>query len=323
MHRLLVFALLSVAVAAQDPGPWHLPPLDRHLPPRAEAIYGAMATRVDASVAMAAVQFMAPLWRLAGNPDYNASLDFIAARLATGGVTHRVVSYDNRGYGWAHRRGTLSIEGDAAGPVLSREQDRVALCINSFSTPPGGVTLPLIDVGAGAASDFTGKSVTGAVVIGQAPVGALWTRAVRDGGAAGVISTDLASYTRPADTPDVLQWGSIPYDEARRSFAFKASPRAARRLREAAIRTARVHVDIESVFHRGANRTVIADIPGRGTSPERVVLVAHVQEPGANDNASGAGTLLAAALAMQAAIAQGALPPPQRTITVLLSLIHI
>jgi Zn-dependent M28 family amino/carboxypeptidase len=47
------------------------------------------------------------------------------------------------------------------------------------------------------------------------------------------------------------------------------------------------------------------------------VLVAHVQEPGANDNASGSGTLLAAALAMNAAISAGAIPPPRRTMTLL------
>ncbi len=42
-----------------------------------------------------------------------------------------------------------------------------------------------------------------------------------------------------------------------------------------------------------------------------------MQEPGANDNASGCGTLLAAALAMQDAIRRGALPAPARTITFL------
>ena len=47
------------------------------------------------------------------------------------------------------------------------------------------------------------------------------------------------------------------------------------------------------------------------------MLAAHVQEPGANDNASGCGTLLAAALAIHDAIGRGALPPPARTITFL------
>jgi aminopeptidase YwaD len=47
------------------------------------------------------------------------------------------------------------------------------------------------------------------------------------------------------------------------------------------------------------------------------VLVAHVQEPGANDNASGVGTLVAVARVIHAAMTVQKLPPPQRTITML------
>lgn len=312
-------ALLSAGVSrsgAQET--LHLPALDRVLPERAEAIYMAMAPRVNTTTAMDVVTFMAPLWRLAGNPAYDRSLDFMAERLAAGGLTHRIESYENAGHGWEHERGTLAIEGDAGSPVLSREQDRLALCINSFSTPAGGVVLRLVDVGAGTPPDFDGKDVAGAVVLADAPVGPLWTRAVRERGAAGVISTSIASYIEPESTPDVLQWGSIPYDAARRSFGFKATPRATARLRTALARgEVHVRVEIASTFHRGANRTLVAEIPGAAGAAERVVLVAHVQEPGANDNASGSGTLLAAALAMHDAIGRGALPRPQRTLTFL------
>jgi aminopeptidase YwaD len=317
----------SVAVLAQD-AQLHLPPLDRVLPPRAEVIYQLMAPRIDTRAAVDAVTFIGPLWRLAGNPDYDRSIGFLADRLAKGGWargatgatgaggTLRIDSYENSGQGWEQLRATLSIEGDRRQVVLSREQDRVALCINSFSTAPGGVVVPLVDVGAGAASDFEGKDVKGAVVLGNAAVGGLWTRAVRERGALGVISTDLARYTRPDVTPDVLQWGAIPYDETSRSFGFKATPRAAVRLRDAlAAGPVRLHVEIATTFHRGPNRTLVAEIPGRQRSGERVVLVAHVQEPGANDNASGAGTLLAAALAINDAIAKGLVPPPRRTLT--------
>jgi hypothetical protein len=307
-----VIFLIAVALpSAQNPPALHLPPLDRVLPPRAERIYAAIMSRVDTRLATEVVDFMAPRWRLAGNPAYNESLSLLQQRLTGGGLTTRVDEYENSGRGWEQRRGTLSIAQDV---VLSREQDRVALCINSFSTPAGGAVLPLIDVGAGSAGDFEGKNVKGAVVLGNASVGQLWTRAVRDRGAAGVISTDVARYTRPESTPEVLQWGSIPYDEGRRSFAFKATPRAARRLREAlAAGPVEVGVDIETRFHAGPSRTLIAQIDG--SSDERVVLVAHVQEPGANDNASGSGTLLAAALAMQQAITAGAIPRPRRSIT--------
>jgi aminopeptidase YwaD len=309
---------LGATVAGTQTPALHLPPLDRVLPPRAEEIYRLLAPRVDTGIAMETVSFMAPLWRLAGNPGYDRSIDFIAERLRARGITHRVESYANSGQGWEHERGTLSLEGGRGGPVLSREQDRVALCINSFSTPVGGVVLRLVDVGAGAAADFEGKEVKGAVVLGDAAVGQLWTRAVRERGAAGVVSTQIAPYIRPEITPDVLQWGSIPYDEARRSFGFKATPRAAARLRAAlAAGEDRVRVDIATTFHRGPNRTLVAEIPGTTRAEERVVLVAHVQEPGANDNASGSGTLLAAALAIHDAIAQGAMPAPARTLTLL------
>lgn len=319
---LLAFAGLSAPAvfpvpAAQD-AVLHLPPLDRVLPAHAESIYQALAARIDTAVAMETVTFMAPLWRLAGNPAYDRSIDFLGARLAAGGLTHHIESFDHSGQGWSHERGTLAIEGDDSGPVLSREQDRVALCINSFATPPGGVVLPLVDVGAGAAADFDGQDVKGAVVLGDSAVGPLWTRAVRERGAAGVVSTQMAPYVRPESTPEVLQWGSIPYDEAHRSFGFKASPRATARLRAAlAAGKARVRVDIASTFHRGRNRTLAAEIPGAARAEERIVLVAHVQEPGSNDNASGSATLLSAALAMQDAIRRGALAAPARTITML------
>ena len=326
MRTLAIAVMVGVTVSAQSPR-LHLPPLDEVLPLRAETIYRAMRANADQRDAMQTVLMIGPLWRLAGNPLYDWAINHISDRLLSdfpfigkpssdGSPVSWIESYAGSGQGWAPSRGTLSIMGASREVVLSMEQDRVPLCINSFSTPPGGVVLPLVDVGRGADPDFAGKDVKGAVVLGDTSVGQLWTRAVRDRGAAGVISTDLAAYTRPESTPDVLQWGSIPFDEARPSFGFKATPRAARTLRAAlATGAVRVHVDIATTFHRGPRRTLIAEIPGRARADERVVLVAHVQEPGANDNASGAGTLVAVAKAIREAIRQRMIPPPQRTLT--------
>ena len=71
------------------------------------------------------------------------------------------------------------------------------------------------------------------------------------------------------------------------------------------------------MFHRRPVRTLVAEFPGARWPDDRVVLVAHVQEPGANDNASGCGTLLAAALAIQRAIEDKVIPPPERTLTLI------
>jgi aminopeptidase YwaD len=314
---LLLVTLLPLHGGAQVS--LHLPPLDRALPPRAEAIYRELTQRVDAQEAMQVATAMAPWWRLAGNPAFEQSQQLIFDRLAAAGLSPTYESFPNAGQGWEHVRGTLRLDGPAGEVILSRDMHRVALAINSFSTAKGGAAFRLIDAGAGTtAAAYEGRDVAGAVALVSGPLGPAWQQAVRMRGAAGVISSDLASYTRPDDTPDVLQWGSIPYDEARASFGFKATPRAAARLRAAlAAGPVTVHADIETVFHRRPNRTLAVEILGRTRPEQRIVLAAHVQEPGANDNASGCGTLLAAALGIRDAIRRGALPPPERTLTFL------
>ena len=268
---------------------------------------------------MEVATYMAPLWRLAGNPAFENSQQQIFDRLKNAGLAPRYETFTNTGMGWEQVKGTVRLGAADGEVILSREQDRVPLAINSFSTQPGGATFRLVDAGAGtSAAAYEGKEVKGAVVLVSGALGPAWQQAVRARGAAGVISSEIASYTRPEQTPNVLQWGTIPFDESVKSFGFKATPRAAARLREALAKgEVNVHVEIETAFHRRPNRTLAVDLPGTPRGEQRVVLVAHVQEPGANDNASGSGTLLAAALGIQDAVRRGALPVPLRTITFL------
>lgn len=333
MRRALLGSLLFLAACtgtvrpvAAPPGPTAQPgDARRTLPRTAEGAYAAVATRFERQDAMQIVAYMQQHWRLAANPGYNASLDLIRDRLkgAGGPFVVRVDEYASPQPGWDYSIGTLSIAGEAV-PVLSKERDRVSLAINSFPTPPGGVRVRLVDVGRGSASDYQGKDVKGTVVLGDASIGALWREAVRNRGAAGVISTEIASYIRPSDPAamtdeqkDVFQWGSVPYDDKLKGFGFKASWRAANRLREALARNPQldVQVEIASAFYPGPNRSLVAEIPGRSKPEERVVIVAHLQEPGANDNASGCATLYSLARALGDAIATGALPAPERTLT--------
>src|SRR5687768_5827210 len=316
---LAIAAAVLVSVTLHGQSALHLPALDRALPPRAETIYRQLSERVDAKVAMDVATFMAPMWRLAGNPAFEQSQQRIFDRLQAAGLAPRYESFPNSGMGWEQLKGTVRLGGADGEVLLSRETHRVALAINSFSTPAGGATLRVVDAGAGtSAAAYEGKDVSGAVVVVSGPLGSAWQQAVRARGAAGVISSDLAPYTRPQDTPDVLQWGNIPFDESLKSFGFKATPRAAARLRDAlATGSVNVHVEIVSTFHHRPNRTLIAEIPGTNRGEQRVVLAAHVQEPGANDNASGCGSLLAAALGINDAIRRGVLPAPARTLTFL------
>src|SRR5260221_13575608 len=266
---------------------------------------------------------MDPFWRISGNPGFHASVDRIRDGLQAAGVANRVEEFNSRSRGWDYQAGTVSFA-DTGEVLLSRDRDRVSLCINSFSTP-GVVDAPLVDVGAGMPADYEGKDVKGAVVLGSAAAGQLWQQAVKARGAIGVISTSIAAYIRPGDPAqftfpdqwDVFQWGSVPYDETAKAFGFKASLRAAGKMRDRLKAGAvKVKVDVRSTFYDGPSRFVVAEIPGTGKPAERIVMVAHIQEPGANDDGSGGGTLLAPALPLHEAIAAKARPAPGRRLTV-------
>lgn len=320
MRVLIAAAALLGGLAAGQPAARSSP----SIPPSASRAYDVLAAGVHSDGAMDIVRFMDRYWRIAGNPGFDASIDYIRGKLEGAGLAARVEEYPGRARGWDYTVGTVAFADDGE-VVLSRERDRVSLCINSFSTPPGGAVAPLVDVGAGtSAADYERTNVKGAIVIGSAEPARLWREAVVSRGALGIVSTAIAPYVRPddpraftsADRRDVLQWGSIPYDAAIKGFAFKASWRAASRLRERLAKgPVRLKVEVRSTFYDGPSRMLIAEIPGASRPNERIVMVAHVQEPGANDNASGCGTLFALAAAVARAVADGALPRPGRTLT--------
>ena len=327
---LALFCSLNVHSSqppAQEPERFQPPAVA--IPPSAERAYRALSTRVDGVAALEIVRHMDQFWRIAGNPGFNHSIDYIRARLLAAGFAQTpekgrpFVRVEEWGQtrGWDYQLGTVAFADDGE-VVLSRLRDRVSLCINSFSTPKGGLTARLVDVGdGGQAADYDNLDVKGAVVLGDADAGRLWQHAVKARGAVGVISTRVAPYIRPSDpklftSPDqheVFQWGSIPYDADVKGFGFKASWRAASRMRER-LKSGPVElkIDIASTFYDAPTRTLVAEIPGTIKPDERIVMAAHIQEPGANDDGSGCGTLYALAAALGAA-----LEPPGRTLTFL------
>jgi hypothetical protein len=285
------------------------PTLATHLEPVIEQVWRGFSE----AEAMATVEFASKYWRLSGNEGYDATLDRVAARVGS----RRFEVADAPSAGWDHSVGTVSLvrAGQPDQVILSKARERVALAINSYSTN-GVVDAPLVDVGRGQAADFEGKDIKGVVVIGDADLGGLFRQAVVQRGALGVISTSIAGYI--ADDPDILQWGSIPRDAERKAFGFKASRRANETLR-AALKSGpqRVKVEVVSTFAEKPERTLVHEIRGSSLPDERIVIAAHVQEPGANDNASGVATLQELAYALTRAVERGQIPAPERTITFL------
>jgi hypothetical protein len=307
-----VTLLAAHAVHGQSPSgrpPSALPPLDRALPSRLERVYGSLSNGFSADRAMRVVTTMAGGWRLAGNPAYESSQQMIGGELAAAGFRVRQAApeplaeaplatqwyeeYEQSTPAWEPVSAKLTIvEGNQADAAVapggvaldsSRPLDRVSLCINSFSTPAGGVRAPLVFVGRGVnAADYQRVGdVRGKVVLGEADAAGLFEQAVRQRGAVGVLSTAAEDYTRPDDTPDIVQWSGIRYDEAFHAFGFKISPRVAAYLKERlAAGPVELKAEIASRFLRRPARTLVAEIRGAVRPEERVVLVAHVQEPG-------------------------------------------
>ena len=96
----------SLAAAAGPPA----------LPPGAERAYGVLAARVSAADARDVVARMDGTWRLAGNPAYDAALDFIRERLTAAGfsasaaaaATIAVEAFPAASPGWDYRVGTVA-----------------------------------------------------------------------------------------------------------------------------------------------------------------------------------------------------------------------
>ena len=70
--------------------------------------------------------------------------------------------------------------------------------------------------------------------------------------------------------------------------------------------------------HGGKGQAVtMAEIKGASKPDERVIICAHVQEPGSNDNATGVASLLGLATSLKKMVDSGAIARPERTITFL------
>ena len=265
-------------------------------------------------------------WRWPGTPHFERTIDHLITELDRAGyvreadaadgesLRYRVEEYELSRPAWEPIRATLTIVGDNE-PLLELDTNRNMIAIGSASTSPGGVEALLVDVGAGRRSDFEGKDVEGAIVLGRTGAGSLYRQAVRNG-ALGALSYRIPEYNRVERHLDSIPFTRIGRRDEAGGFAVHLSTRALRRLESAlANGPVRVHVDIETREHTGRERVVVAEAIGDTHGDERIVFSAHVQEPGANDNASGVAVQLEMARALARSVeVQGA---PARTITLI------
>ncbi|MBV6520767.1 MAG: hypothetical protein MNPFHGCM_00885 [Gemmatimonadaceae bacterium] len=318
---LLLVSMPSVAIAAQIPGD------ARSTIPLAQRLFEAIRPRIDGDSARAIVAFVESRWRLPGNRGFDESIDRVVQALRASGyveegsaaasrLTYRVERYPLRAPTWEPDSARLTIVGDAV-PLLTFATNRNMLAMQSFSTPPSGVEAEVVLWESLADTLRTPSDLTGKIVLADVPAARLFQIAVQRRDALGILSYNLPAYTQPETHRTSIQFTGIPYDTSRRSFGILLSREARDRLRAALARgPVRVRVMTAARSWESVERTVIAEVRGSTRPAERFVLSAHVQEPGANDNASGVGAQAEMARVLASLVRDGRVDPG-RTVTMI------
>jgi hypothetical protein len=206
---------------------------------------------------------------------------------------------------------------------------------NSWSTPDAGVDAEIVNVGGGTDEELDKANVKGKIVYMEGTVGgrggggggggrgrgaggaSLQSRAAARGAVGVLTGQTLPAYNEQEVNRRAINFRSIPYDSTARIFSMFVSL-AARDTLNAALAKGPVmaHAATKTVFETRPERTIVAEIHGAVAPTERFVFSAHVQEPGANDNATGVGLQAEMARTAAAMLKAGQINPA-RTITML------
>ncbi len=267
----------------------------------------ALAGRLDAARMLGVVSELEVLRRESGNEDYDRALDLVLARLADvgfgreQGLELQVLSSEPRP-AWTGRSARLEILEDGRAETLlefdsSDDQDRLLLPTFAPSAEVEGPIVARLE-----------DATPGCVLVGAEPLDGPRLASAKERGVALVVAADLARFN-----VDPAGRGRHEHAVGYRSVAHPAplpvaqvSPRVLARLVKKTGQIARFRAVVE-IAERPV-RTVLATVVGDLRGGEEVAVAAHVQEPGACDNASGVAAALEMAEAAAGLARQGARP---------------
>ncbi|MEM6805829.1 MAG: M28 family peptidase [Bacteroidota bacterium] len=292
-----------------------------------EEILTYLDEEYEAQNAYQTTKYVAQYWRLAGNPGFDSSIYKVKSILESAGykeetqfpdsrLSYRIESYPLQTPSWEPLKAQIFLEGESEA-LLDLRTNRNMLAINSYSTPEEGLEAEIVFAKDCASATLDELDLKDKIVFSTCWTGFLFEEAVVKRGALGVITYGIPTYNRPKDYPNSISFGSIPYREDKQSFGIKLSLAAKKRLEKKLKKgSSQAKIFIETRFLAKAELTIIAEIKGKSLSEERFVFSAHVQEPGANDNASGVGAQTEMARAAATLLKEGKINP-DRTITFL------
>ena len=275
--------------------------------------------------AYATTAFVEKYFRVPGNTGFNASIHYVEDILKKAGyveqkenefeapLTYRIEKRPMKRSTWEPINASVQIVGENQ-PLIAYQTNRNMIPINCPSTPVGGVTAEVVFVGKGTAADFEGKDLKGKIVFGDVGTGRLVSAAVK-AGAIGAMGYSMPKYTQPEVHQTSIQFGNMQANAG--IWSLLLSYGVKEKLKAACLKgKVELKVEIATKIYEAEELTIVANIKGSVKPNERFVYSAHVQEPGANDNATGVGTLAEMARLTATLIKSGKLKP-QRTLTFL------
>ncbi|MEQ9090250.1 MAG: DUF4910 domain-containing protein [Balneola sp.] len=279
----------------------------------------------NAEQAFETVAYIEQYFRVVGNEGFNNSIYFVEELLKNEGfvkeseaasndrLTYRIEKRELSRPTWEPVSGILELSNGK--PLLNFDTNRNMIAINSFSTN-GSEEYEVVNVGEGRDLNFD-TDVKGKVVFAETSVRYLFNEAVVKRGAAGVLAYRMPDYTQPEKNQTSIQFSGITFDEEKESWGVLLSYAAKENLLQALENGDNsIKIDLNTKIYESEELTIVAELKGSKYSEDRFVFSAHVQEPGANDNASGVGVLAEVASTSARLLKAGKIDP-ERTITYL------
>ena len=220
---------------------------------------------------------------------------------------------------WDLKIGTLEILDSRvpSEPRLLADYQRVPCSIGMWSgpTPAGGIDTEIVILPSGdlASHDLKGKLVIAPL---QSKV------ALAKAGALGMISEHTENLALLDERGWVNSFGDNGWSFTKGSaplVCFSITPRSSYLLRELLQKgPVKVRANVDSRYYSGIYPWITGVIRGTdGSDGEEVLSLGHLFEQGANDNATGVSSFVAAAETLNRLIKAGKLPRPKRSIRVL------
>ncbi len=273
------------------------------------------------SRALETVAYFQQFWRDNGNADFNACMDYIAEQLRRAGFArepspfqvHTADTIIAGSKSWQPHAASLRMIVPMDTLLYTLTRTRMALCVGSHSTPDTGVTAELVFIDT--LKQIGKDGLAGKIAYTHRSPFSVYQKAVVQGGAVGIVSSSIPEFNRPDQNPDVVSMSGLPRRGERPAFGFKISRRWQQTIDSLLARGPVIlHARVRTEFLPKRVREVTASIIGAEKPDEIIALIAHVDEPGANDNASGSAALLEMARSLRRLIAAGELPRPARTL---------